>query len=837
MAKADEHTADELDGGARAGASGDGLGPVERRLIDVLSDVVERLTATRSGAFDAVACDVLASIARAVDADRAFLFRFDHEHDRFDATHEWTRDGVEGYVIRTRGIRFEDRPWWAAPLLEGQHQLFERERDLPDERARGVWRDHALRTILAVPTRAGGAVVGSLGIHHQRAAAEWAPSLISLVQVIADVIGGARDRDDLAQRSLAESRWRNGLTDMVAWGLEQRLEHTLYPGLLERVADLAPEADAGSILLRGPDGRFRFVATHRYEFEPLKHVVFDVDELSHPHGMRTTTQLLHPFGRNERLGVERRDALNAHGGADRITATLVLPLLTGDLPLGFLYLDRLERDRPFSRDTVAMAEVAATQASLVIQRLTLEAAVRMRKEELERIASVDTLTGLPNRAAFFDALRMTLSRAARHKTAVALLYLDLDGFKDVNDSLGHDVGDQVLRELAGRLRGAVRSSDAVARLGGDEFTVIIGDLDDASEAGHVAGKLLDAVDEPFLVGPAVVRLTSSIGIALYPSDADEAGDLLRHADAAMYRAKVGGRDGYRFFTAEIDVAARDRLQLTTDLHSALEGGALDVVFQPRVALASGSWVGIEALARWRHPERGVIRSDVFVPLAEETGLIDALGRFVAREACGAVASWSGHRVLGAARLSFNVSMRELLYGDLAGRIEGLMATHGLRPDQLEIEVTEAAMVRDIDANLGRLEAVHALGVSIALDGFGTASSTLGRWKRVPLDVVKLDRSVVAGVDGHGDDGDADADADVAIVRAIVAIGVKAGFTVVAEGIERASQVDVLRDLGCTEGQGYVFARPMSAEALRTAADALPRSPDGPRAEPGADRSA
>ncbi len=826
MVPEDACTADGSAGEDGAVPSAGALGPVERRLIDVLSDGVERLTETHAGAFDAVVGDVLEPLARAVAADRAFLFRFDHEHERFDATQEWTRDGVEGYVIRTRGIRFEDRPWWIGPLLEGRHHLFEREHDLPDARARGVWRGHGLRTILALPTRAGGAVVGSLGIHHVRGPASWAPSTVALVQVIADVIGGARDRDDLAQRSLAESQWRTGLTDMVEWGLEQRLDHALYAGLLARVASLAPEADAGSILLRGPDGRFRFGATHRYDFELLSHVVFEADELSHPHDMRTTTQLRHPFGRNERLGAERRDALNEFGGADRITATLVLPLVTKGVPLGFLYLDRLERDRPFARDTVAMAEVAATQASLVIQRLTLDAALRERKDELERIASVDTLTGLPNRAAFFDALRTTLGRAARRRTAAGLLYLDLDGFKEVNDSLGHDVGDEVLRRVAERLRSAVRSSDAVARLGGDEFTVIIGDLDDASEAGHVAGKLLEAVDEPFEVGPAVVRLTTSIGIALYPSDAAEASELLRHADAAMYRAKVGGRDAYRYFTAEIDVTARDRLQLTSDLHSALEGGALDVVYQPRVALASGSWVGIEALARWRHPERGVIQSDVFVPLAEETGQIDALGRFVAREACRAFAGWSNHPVLGDARLSLNVSMRELLYGDLVGRIEDELATHRLRPDQLEIEVTEAAMVRDIEANLGRLDAVQALGVVIALDGFGTASSSLCRLKRLPVDVVKLDRSFVAGIDGHG----VDADADGAIVRAIVAVGATSGFTVVAEGIERASQADALRDLGCNQGQGFVFARPMAADALLAAADALPSSAHDLRAD-------
>lgn len=785
----------------------------EQRLLQVLSDVVERFTATRSGGFAEAVPEVLAEIGTAAQAQRASLFRFDHEHDRIEASHAWARDGVgaDGQVGLV--VRFDERRAWLEPLLAGAHHDARCGEAPGRAAASGSGVEAASRSILTVPTRAGGTVIGALSVEHERESATWTPTTIALLQVVADVIGGARDRDDLAQRALAEARWREALTDMVAWGLEQRLAAPLYAGLLERVTRLAPEADAGSILLRGDDGRFRFVAAHGYDLACLADVVFEPDEVAHPHDLRATTQLLMPFGRNERLSDERRDALNAFGGAERITATLVLPLRTGDLPLGFLYLDRIERDRPFARDTVAMAEVAATQASLVIQRLSLERMLRQRQGELEHIASVDALTGLPNRSAFLEALRTALAQATRRGSAAALLYLDLDGFKEVNDALGHDVGDDVLHALGERLRSAVRGSDVVARLGGDEFTVIVADVGDVSEAGRVAEKLLAAVQRPVQVGAATVRLTTSIGIALFPSDARDPPELLRQADAAMYRAKAGGRDGFRFYTAEIDVTARERLQLTSDLRTALAADAVDVVYQPRVDLGNGRWVGVEALARWRHPERGDVPPEVFVPLAEETGLIDVLAARVWREASACFAGWAAHPVLGVGRLSVNVSTREFLYGDVVARLQELLASSRLRAAQLELQVREGTLLRDLDLGVSRLEALRGMGVAVALDDFGTAHAALAHLKRLPLDVVKIDRSFVATIDAQ------EAASNVAIVRAVVEIGAAHGFTIVAEGIERPSQEEVLRDLGCVFGQGYLYAPPRPAEALMDAADA------------------
>ena len=781
-------------------------------MLQVLSDGVERLTATRSGGFATAVPAVLAEIGTAAGADRVVLYRFDHEHDRIETSHAWSRDGLEAGG-EPSADRFDDRRAWLEPLLAGRHHRL-RHAHAPGGRATS---DRVVEAgsygVLTVPARAGGTVIGALAVELEHAPAAWAPTTIALVQVIADVIGGARDRDDLAQRALSEARWREALTDMVAWGLEQRLAAPLYAGLLERVARLAPEADAASILLRGDDGRFRFVATHGYDLTGLADVVFEPHEVAHPHDLRATTQLLMPFGRNERLCDERRDALNVFGGAERITATLVLPLRTGELPLGFLYLDRIERDRPFARDTVAMAEVAATQASLVIQRLSLEGMLRQRQGELERIASLDALTGLPNRSAFLEALRTALAQATRRGNAAALLYLDLDGFKEVNDALGHDVGDEVLYAMGVRLRAAVRGSDVIARLGGDEFTVVVGDVVDATEAGRVAEKLLAAVQQPVQVGAATVRLTTSIGIALFPHDASDPGELLRQADAAMYRAKADGRDGFRFYTAELDVTARERLQLTSDLRTALATDGVDVVFQPRVDLHSGRWVGLEALARWRHPERGDVPPELFVPLAEETGLIDDLAGRVWREACERFAGWAAHPVLGTGRLSVNVSARELLYGDVAGRLEHLSSTSHLRAEQLEVQVREATLLRDVDLSVSRVRALRTMGIAVALDDFGAAHAALGPLQRLPLDVVKIDRALVAGIDA------ADAAGDVAIVRAVVAIGAAHGFAVVAEGIERPSQASVLRELGCELGQGYLFAAPTAADALMDAADA------------------
>ena len=783
-------------------------GTLPVRLIGLVRSAVVALNAAATGDFGAAADIVMARLGTTLGAQRVRIFRFDNADRRFFVSRQWAAVGVEPARSSVEVFTFDERRWWVEPLIAGAVHRFDDPASIPDERGRDSWRDQGLRSILVVSMRSGGRTIGALDVHHLHAPFVWSARSIEVVQTIADVLGGARDRDDLAVRVAHEAQSLRALTDMVAWGLGQQLGPALYQGLLDRVADITPEADGGSIVLRSDDGVYRYVAARGYDLQQLQRVAFAAEELQHPRELREATQYLAPYeGNLALLGEQRSEVLESVGRAGRIASTLVVPLVTGELPLGFMYLDGLEAGRSFSDDSVAIASVAASQASLVIQRLTLDATLRARQQAFERLATVDALTGLPNRHAFIERLPALLAQAQRHERRLALLYLDLDGFKAVNDSLGHDQGDALLRTVGRRLRAAVRSGDLVARLGGDEFTVVINDLHDASEAAAVAVKLVDAVRLPVALGSHSVRVSTSVGIALYPDDASSPVDLMRRADTAMYGAKHQGRDGYHFFTSVMESDARARLELVSDLHDALDSGSIEVVYQPRVRLSDGRWVGVEALARWRHPTRGMVSPVVFVPLAAETGLIDRLGAHVADHACGMLARWQGVAALAGVRVSVNVSLRELQRGDLHERLASALERHGVAPERLEVELTETAVMLDLERHGGAVDALHTLGVKIALDDFGTAYSSLAQLKRIPLDVVKIDRRFSASL---GDAGEA---ADASIIDVVLRLGRSFGFSVVAEGIERDRQRQRLLALGCSFGQGFYFAHPMRADEL------------------------
>lgn len=807
---------DSSDDGPRAEVA-NGLDTVER-LIALLRSSVTSLNQAPTGNATAAANAVLGELAVAVDAHRVRTYRFDHDERTVVVSGEWRAPGVERASSDSEVFTFEERWSWIEPLLRGESHEADA-RDAAREDGRGPdW--HALdqRAVLTVPMRAGGHTTGALDIQHERERVEWAPAAVDLVRSVADLIGSARERDDLAARVAYEARWRTALADMVRWALEQDLGPELYQGLLDRVADVTPEADGGSILLRNDAGSFEFVAARGYDLEALKDVTLAADELRHGATLRQAQQFGSPYRDNARLDSRRRDILNEVGSAERITATVVLPLVTGGQPLGFMYLDRRERARPFSDATLEMASAAVSQASLVIERLTFEATLRRRQAAFERLATLDALTELPNRTSSVERLGQMLASAARRNARLALLYLDLDGFKAVNDSLGHDQGDALLRVLSQRLRSEVRAGDLVARLGGDEFTVVISDLSDANEAASVAAKLVALLGRPAQLGPVSVRVTASVGIALYPDDGSDAATLMRRADAAMYGAKASGRDGYRFFTPEMDTDAHNRLSLVSDLHDALETNSISVVFQPRVRLTDGAWVGVEALARWRHPQRGDVPPSVFVPLASETGLIDRLGEHVTDATCAALARWSDDPALGSLRASVNVSLREFQRGTVPERLRATLARHGVAAERLEVELTETAVMHDSELPGGAVADLRRLGVKVALDDFGTAYSSLAQLKRIPLDVVKIDRSFTAGL------RDVDGAVDAAVIGAVVAIGRAFGVSIVAEGIESDAQRRRLIELGCRYGQGCYLGVPMPLDALEAAARSLGREP-------------
>jgi diguanylate cyclase (GGDEF)-like protein len=417
------------------------------------------------------------------------------------------------------------------------------------------------------------------------------------------------------------------------------------------------------------------------------------------------------------------------------------------------------------------------------------------------LAQFDPLTGLPNRALLADRFSQMILQAGRRGAMLGVLFVDLDDFKLVNDTLGRAGGDELLKEAARRLQSVVRPGDTLARVSGDEFAIVLTDLARQEDAALVAHKLLERLAEPFMLSGQETFVTASVGIAAFPGDGEDAETLLGAADAAMVRAKQSGRNAYHFFTAEITQRTRVRAQLALELRRAMERNEFGLVYQPKVDLATGNACGAEALLRWHHPERGVIAPAEFVPMLEETGLIVPVGEWVIRRACEDLKAWqgSGLKVLPVA---VNLSARQFRQQQLDARIRALVRNAGVDPQLIELEITESQLMQDPDHAIRVLNALRDGGIRIAIDDFGTGYSSLAYLTRFPVASLKIDRSFVA-------DALSDA-ADAAIVRTIIDMAHTLSFTVVAEGVETDGQMNFLRQFGCEQGQGFLFARPMSA---------------------------
>ncbi|HZX81696.1 MAG TPA: EAL domain-containing protein, partial [Lysobacter sp.] len=422
------------------------------------------------------------------------------------------------------------------------------------------------------------------------------------------------------------------------------------------------------------------------------------------------------------------------------------------------------------------------------------------EQELRYLANYDTLTGLPNRAMLLERLARAINRAKRQDTRIAVLFLDLDRFKDINDSLGHAAGDAILRATAGRLQHAVGGHHVVARLGGDEFTVVMEHVEDATEAEALARSLLVAFEAPLDAGDLRdVIVSPSIGIALYPDDAETPSDLLKHADTAMYQAKALGRRTFMRYAGSMDAQTRQRATLSAALRKVVDREELALVYQPRLSLRERRIVGVEALLRWNSAEFGPVSPAQFIPLAEESGLILEIGEWALRHACRQLAGW--HAAGLDIAMSVNVSALQLRRGQLEQTIERLLAETGLPPYRLEIELTESVVMAE--ATWSALHAIRDLGVHMSIDDFGTGYSSFAYLKRLPINALKIDREFIGDLTRDAD--------DEAITSAVIAMGHSLGLHVVAEGVETADQLDFLRRHGCDEIQGYWLARPLDPE--------------------------
>ena len=426
------------------------------------------------------------------------------------------------------------------------------------------------------------------------------------------------------------------------------------------------------------------------------------------------------------------------------------------------------------------------------------------ERQLTQQAFYDSLTGLPNRVLFRERFEQALARGSRHKDAVGLLFLDLDKFKVINDSLGHHVGDQLLTEAAARLRSCVRTQDTVARLGGDEFVIILETLAGEQDAVPVAQAIAHQFSRPFVLDGREVIVTASIGIAVSGAGREDVDNLLRDADIAMYRAKSDGRARHVVFHASMHTDSLDRLELESDLRNAIARNELRVHYQPIVTIDSGEFGGVEALVRWEHPTRGLISPGEFIPIAEETGLIVPLGLWVLEEACRQVAFWHGqHPTKPPLTLSVNLSPRQFQQFSLVKDVAQVLENTKLPAGCLKLEITESVIMQDVEATIQTLWDLKELGLKLAIDDFGTGYSSLSYLKRLPIDVLKIDQSFVSGI-GHNQE-------DTAIVHAIMALAKSLNLKVVGEGIETAEQATLLKQWGCDRGQGYLFSKPLDSQ--------------------------
>ncbi|MBR0828999.1 GAF domain-containing protein [Bradyrhizobium manausense] len=672
--------------------------------------------------------------------------------------------------------------------------------------------------------RAGREPIGTL-LFLAPEAETFTPDLVELLERLAENVSFALDNFDRAEEKARTEAQKERLTRMFAALsatneaiMRAKSRSELFELVCQAASNGAKFTSTTVALAKADSDQLEIVAAAGPSAETTRNVRLSIDP-ARPEGRGmagTAFRTRQPCISNDYLNDNRVAAFHAIVRNDGARSGASFPLIAHGEAVGVMIYMSIDQDT-FTGEFVELLQRLADNVSFAMENFDRADAKNRADERIEYLASHDSLTNLPNRETFNGLLREAIDEAHRHERRFAVLFIDLDRFKVINDSLGHEAGDLLLLEVANRLRKALRASDVVARLGGDEFVVILDQCGDIDDVQHIATELLAALGQPMELAGHECHTTASIGIAMYPANGADAQTLTKNADMAMYLAKEDGKNGFRFFSKEVKTQSIERLSLESALRRALEREQFSLHYQPKVDMETGQITGVEALLRWTHPELGSVSPAQFIPLAEETGLIVPIGRWVVKEACAQAMAWQRRGLLPLS-MAVNLSPRQFADEHLLQDVDEALAASGMSPVLLQLEVTESMMMRNVGRALKVLDAIQSRGIRLAIDDFGTGYSSMSLMKHFPIDTIKIDRSFVRDLPHDSE--------DQAIAQAIISMGKALGMTVVAEGVENAEQEAFLRTHGCDEMQGYLVAKPLPpqqmAELLRPMS--LPISP-------------
>jgi len=659
--------------------------------------------------------------------------------------------------------------------------------------------------------RAGRDPIGIL-LFHATEENTFTPDLVELLARLAENVSFALDNFDRAEEKARSEAQKERLTRMFA-ALSATNEAIMRAKSRTELFDLVCLAASNGAkftsttiaLAKADSDQLEIVASAGPSSDTTRNVRLSIDpERPEGRGMSGTAfRTRQPCISNDYLSDQRVSAFHAIVRGDGARSGAAFPLIVHDQAVGVMIYMSTE-PAAFTDEFVELLQRLADNVSFAMENFDRAEEKNKADERIEYLASYDSLTNLPNRETFNGLLREAIEAAQRREHQFALLFIDLDRFKVINDSLGHEAGDLLLLEIADRLRRVLRASDVVARLGGDEFVVILDQCGEIDDVQRISAELLTVLGKPMELAGHECHTTASIGIAMYPANGADAQTLTKNADMAMYLAKEDGKNGYRFFSNEVKTQSIERLSLESALRRALEREQFSLNYQPKVDMETGQITGVEALLRWNHPDLGNVSPAQFIPLAEETGLIVPIGRWVLNEACAQAMAWQRRGLLPLS-MAVNLSPRQFVDEHLLQDVDEALAASGMSPVLLQLEVTESMMMRNVGRALKVLDAIQSRGIRLAIDDFGTGYSSMSLMKHFPIDTIKIDRSFVRDLPHDSE--------DQAIAQAIISMGKALGMTVVAEGVENVEQEAFLRAHGCDEMQGFLIAKPLPAKQM------------------------